>query len=697
MRWLLVLLATTLVQCQSILKAREPAASRKILDKSGYLYDPTDRSCDGYPRLEVETMPGTCLGLVLPAEKTGFRMPRTILQVRGTTDFLLVDMGGWATRKGALYLLRKGNNGYEHKLLKSGLDKPHGLAYGADDFIYVGETHQISRFRLRAGAIEGWQVAVGDLPRFEGHMHPLTQFTFDERNGDLFVNSGAPSDHCFAKEKGTYVDCPETSEMGLGAIYRYPAAFLKDLSRGPARMREMAGQGLRNSMAMTVSPAGYLIQAENSRDFPQLEEPYEEINVIDLKNSGHHHGWPQCYNFHAVSPEWLYKENSQTGLRKRFQTLLDCGGTAVTSESYYQMPHALIPPHAAPLHMAYYGKSGQLAPLLGGKLIMSWHGYQPAGQRLVAYPVDAEGRPVLTAAKNATYGFNQKGACAVRKPFAPTGGLERVAPYEEVISGWDEIKGKRPKGAPVGFTVADDGSIWIVEDRNTRTVTRLARAPGAASAPAPCTPPSTDAVDPRIELLAWRRAVIEDQAALDGYRGVRDGLALKYCSQCHAGFKETDIADDEFSQLDYLVKNEWITAGASGKSKLYQAVAQTGDFPPMPPNGSPQFAGTPEGAALVKSVAAWIDRLPKTAAGSFVKIEMGSARKLRDKPGTVGKECGAVEAGAVIHVDPRAERRVTADGWLWTPAYVLPGDPRLFSGACKYPRDGVFYMALKKL
>lgn len=476
MRWLLVLLATTLVQCQSILKAREPAASRKILDKSGYLYDPTDRSCDGYPRLEVETMPGTCLGLVLPAEKTGFRMPRTILQVRGTTDFLLVDMGGWATRKGALYLLHKGNNGYEPKLLKSGLDKPHGLAYGADDFIYVGETHQISRFRLRAGAIEGWQVAVGDLPRFEGHMHPLTQFTFDERNGDLFVNSGAPSDHCFAKEKGTYVDCPETSEMGLGAIYRYPAAFLKDLSRGPARMREMAGQGLRNSMAMTVSPAGYLIQAENSRDFPQLEEPYEEINVIDLKNSGHHHGWPQCYNFHAVSPEWLYKENSQTGLRKRFQTLLDCGGTAVTSESYYQMPHALIPPHAAPLHMAYYGKSGQLAPLLGGKLIMSWHGYQPAGQRLVAYPVDAEGRPVLTAAKNATYGFNQKGACAVRKPFAPTGGLERVAPYEEVISGWDEVKGKRPKGAPVGFTVADDGSIWIVEDRNTRTVTRLARA-----------------------------------------------------------------------------------------------------------------------------------------------------------------------------------------------------------------------------
>jgi hypothetical protein len=54
-------LSLNLAACTSPSPApeREVAASRKVLDTSGYLYDPTDRSCDGFPRLQVETMPGT--------------------------------------------------------------------------------------------------------------------------------------------------------------------------------------------------------------------------------------------------------------------------------------------------------------------------------------------------------------------------------------------------------------------------------------------------------------------------------------------------------------------------------------------------------------------------------------------------------------------------------------------------------------
>ena len=186
---------------------RKPAASRTVLDASGYLYDPTDRSCDGFPRLHVGTMAGTCLGLVIgrdqamdSATKRPLAMPRTLLSLKGTDDFLLVDMGGWKANNGSLNLLKKVSGRYEVRTLKTGLNLAHGLALSPDGFIYIGESQQISRFHMNGDKVVDWQLVIKDLPRHKGHMHPLTHFTFDPRNGDLFVNSGAPTDHCFAKD-----------------------------------------------------------------------------------------------------------------------------------------------------------------------------------------------------------------------------------------------------------------------------------------------------------------------------------------------------------------------------------------------------------------------------------------------------------------------------------------------------------------
>ena len=41
----------------------------------------------------------------------------------------------------------------------------------------------------------------------------------------------------------------------------------------------------------------------------------------------------------------------------------------------------------------------------------------------------------------------------------------------DFVSGWDETP-THPKGAPTGMSVAQDGSVYIVEDRN-RTILRL--------------------------------------------------------------------------------------------------------------------------------------------------------------------------------------------------------------------------------
>ena len=309
----LSLASLLLLQCSSTnIDSRHP--SGMVLDTSGYLYDPSDKSCDGFPRLQVQTMPGTCLGMVLPQKRAvsdtkPWRFPRTLLQVAGTKDFLAIDMGGWAQNRGALYLLKQNSSGtFENILLKDGLNMPHALRAGPDGFIYVGETDKVVRFHFQDGKVRDWQVVVAPLLKYKGYMHPLVQLAFHPVNGDLYINAGSGSDHCIVKERGSYSYCPEDTESGLGAIYRVPAAKLANVPVGGIKQYEISAQGLRNSMAMVIHPSGMLLQGENGRDFPQLEEPYEELNAIDLDDTarGKHYGWPYCNDFHSVSPEWKF-------------------------------------------------------------------------------------------------------------------------------------------------------------------------------------------------------------------------------------------------------------------------------------------------------------------------------------------------------------------------------------------------------
>jgi glucose/arabinose dehydrogenase len=191
-------------------------------------------------------------------------------------------------------------------------------------------------------------------------------------------------------------------------------------------------------MVLVRHDSGTLLQAENSYDFaPESDHPYYEINVL---RSGAHYGWPYCWDLMHSTPFW------------RDSKAMDCEGPA------HQKPVAVLPPHSAPLAAIYY--AGAMFPQLRGKLLMSWHGYRSSGSRLVAIDVDEHGIP--RTSPHAEYAI-YKSSGLKWKHYED--GLP--APQLTVLTpGWNLERGTRPSGAPAGITVAQDGAIWIADDRN---------------------------------------------------------------------------------------------------------------------------------------------------------------------------------------------------------------------------------------
>ena len=712
--------------CGAMYSEKTSADAKIFHKKSGYLFDPNDTSCDGFPMLQVQTMKGTCLGMVLSRESAkdteadrDFIKPRTIVQLKNSNSFLVADMGGWKPRNGRLFLLKRRmksenyprsndylKNPYEVKILKFGMDTPHGLAAGPNGFYYIGEKDRISRFKVIDNKVAAWETIVRGLPSYEGHMHPLTQFVFDPQSQDLYINSGAPSDHCFLEGTGDYKSCPESEKDGMGAIYKIPHEALSSLPISHLKKEWLVARGLRNSMAMAIHPSGFLIQGENGRDFPEFEEPYEEINVINLAKTRDdngkvkHYGWPYCYNYRATSPEWDFEgPNNYASIKKRFKKPAECNENLWHRDGIYQEPHALMPPHVAPLHADYYSEANAKSSKglnLKNKIIFSWHGHQPTGNRLVAYSHDSQGLPIVETHSKATFKVDEEGGCPRVNTFSPHGGMLRNAPYEEIISGWNKIEGVRPEGAPVGFTIAEDGSIWIVEDRSNRSILRLAKYDGVGHSDN-CSQSEEEYNDPKVKLLIWRDYLMSDQGQMKRFNQISNELINVSCLGCHGNFKVDDIDESELSTLDFLIKSEMIVPQNKNESRFYGAIAQTESFTPMPPASSGPLRGTVKGDELISLVGDWISRMPKkiNQRSKKIRIVSRSKRNVRNVPNLSSSTvCGIVQNGDVLYTDARKSEIVKKDGYIWVKLYLVPGHTRLNKDACESPDNGVYYLAI---
>jgi glucose/arabinose dehydrogenase len=382
------------------------------------LYIPSAATCDGYPLLAIDMIDGYCAGFVLGPTPGSFRhraikMPRMLLPLADGRGWIVTDLGLWTERKGSVWRVESQHN-KPARLTRifDRLSLPHTVAFGPDGWVYVGEMSRIFRFDVAAAdPASTLQVVVSGLPdnKLHDNRHPLSHFIFDA-NGDLLVNVGAASDQCAPADGAAPAPtCAEGEGDEAKAVIRRYAY----LGEGKWASKPIVfARGLRNSLVLVRHESGTLLQAENSFDFaPEADLPYDEVNVI---RPGAHYGWPYCADRDRSTPAWIGTK------------AMDC------SSSAHEKPTVLLPAHAAPLGAVYY--AGSMFPALQGKLLMTWHGYRPSGSRLVAFDVDDKGVPAAE----------------------PT----------VLTPGWDLQPGIRPAGAPVGLAVAQDGAIWIADDRS---------------------------------------------------------------------------------------------------------------------------------------------------------------------------------------------------------------------------------------
>ncbi len=271
----------------------------------------------------------------LPKVPTGFQVsiyardfaqPR-FMAVAPNGDIFVADTGG-----GKILVLHDSEHGAgtpEKELFADKLKRPFGIAFH-DDYVYVGNTNEVVRFKYdpKTSKRTGEMEHILDLPGGGGHFTRTVAFSAD--GSKLYVCIGSSSNIDIEKDQ------------------RRAAVLIGDPDGKNSRI---FASGLRNAVGLAMEPStGAVWVSVNERD--ELGDDVPPDYLTSIKDGGFY-GWPYSYIGDNVDPRVKPPRP-------------DLVAKAI-------IPDVLLGPHVAPLEFAFYtGK--QFPALYRGGVFVAEHG-----------------------------------------------------------------------------------------------------------------------------------------------------------------------------------------------------------------------------------------------------------------------------------------------------------------------------------
>jgi glucose/arabinose dehydrogenase len=291
-------------------------------------------------------------------------------------------------------------------VVKEGLDRPHGIVF-YKSALYISDPGAIYRLGDTNGdlAADTAEAIVTKMPAKDDHW--ARPFVFDEA-GHVFVAIGSTCDACQEgnKQRATIVQYAlEGSDPG-------------------ARPASVFARGLRSVVGLAWRPGTHELWATNNGpDSLGPDLPPDQLIHIE---EGKHYGWPYCYGDRVPDPNVLSDANISTP---------DKTPKDAFCRDKVAHPALLLPPHSAPLGMAFYDAD--------------------------TFPAEMRGN--LFIALHGSFSFaNTGGYRVIRVPFVDG----KPGEPQDFLTGWTPPGATTWLGRPVYVAVAPDGSLFVTDDVN---------------------------------------------------------------------------------------------------------------------------------------------------------------------------------------------------------------------------------------